>query len=392
MAGLKKITFNVSSNGLGQLQAVDGKVPALLMTGVAVAGKAQLNTAYQIFAITDAVNLGITSTGSNTLAYKEIADFYAKAGSGAELWFMLVASTVTYTQMADLTGTYATTLLDAASKSIRRIGFVKAPQVGDTISNGLDADIATAVVKAQELCVDYSTRYGFVRAVISGNKFSGSAASLFDYTTTQNNRVGILLTNNGDGDANIASVGEMLGCYASVPIQRQVSRVKNGAVAQLTARFTNGANVSTLENAWQAIADKGYIFLRSYPRTSGFYYSSDQTLTQRTDDFNSFVRGDVMDDAILIAYGELVQSLGDEIPVSEDGKIHPSIVKGWQSSVENQLVGLLVNTGALSGARCIIDPNQNVAQTGILNIEIRLLPIGYSDELVINIGYVTTLN
>ncbi|MCC9071219.1 DUF2586 family protein [Flavobacterium sp. F-65] len=388
---LPNIKFNISSKGLGLLQSDIQKVPGLVLTGVTVAGtgKVAVGGSYQIFSLDEAVNLGIEETGANAFAYKHIKAFYDEAKKGAELWFMLVLSTITMEDMADLTKPYAKKLLADASGKIRILGLLKKSGTTETITNGLDADVALAVAKAQALNEDYASRYFPVRTIISGNKFSGTVADLKDYATASFNKVSILLANT-DGSKE-ASVGLALGRIASIPSQRKISRVKDGPVENFTAYFTNGGTAESLDTSWDAIHNKGYIFLRSFANRSGYYFTSDVTLTGSTDDFNTLSRGLVMDEAVLIAYDTLVDELSDEIPVTDAGKIHPVTIKSWQNAIERQIDGLMVQNGKLSGVKAYIDENQNVLVTNNLNIALQLLPVGYSDYITVNIGFTTNL-
>lgn len=388
---LPNVKFNISKNGLGLLVANIQKIPGMVLTGATVAGASNVTVgqSYQIFSLDEAVNMGIAETGTNDFAYKQIADFYTKAGKGAELWFMLATASTTMEDMADLTKSYAKKLLADASGKIRILGFAKKSGTTETITNGLDADVHLAVAKAQALCQDYANRYFPVRAVISGNKFSGTVADLKDYSTTEFNKVSILLANN-DGSKE-ASIGMLLGRLASIPTQRKISRVKDGAIEAFTGYFTNGETVESLDTAWDAISNKNYIFLRSFANRSGYYFTGDQTLTLPTDDFNSLARGLVMDEAVLLAYDTLIEELSEEVPITEAGTIHPAIIKGWQNKVERQIENLMVLQGKLSGVKAVIDPNQNVLVTNNINIDLQLLPVGYSDYITVNIGFTTTL-
>lgn len=388
---LPNIQFNISSNGLGLPQADIQKIPGFVLTGITVAGanKVTIGNSYQIFSLDEAVNLGITEGGSNDFAYKQIKAFYDQAKKGAELWFMLVASTITMEDQADQTKAYAAKLLSDAKGKIRVLGLLKKSGNSEVITDGLDADVHLAVVKAQALAQLFSDNYYPVRVLISGNKFSGTVADLKDYTTTNYNKVAILLANT-DGSKE-AAIGLTLGRLASIPTQRKLSRVKDGPVEPFNAYFTNGESVSTLDTAWDAIDNKNYIFMRSFANLSGFYFTGDKTLTMPTDDFNSLARGLVMDEAVLIAYTSLVQELSDEIPVTDLGTIHPAIIKGWQNAIESQIKANMVEDGKLSGVKAFIDENQNVLQTNNVNVQLQLLPVGYSDFITVNIGFTTTL-
>ncbi|WP_264520388.1 DUF2586 family protein [Flavobacterium sp. N1994] len=387
---LPTININISSNGLELSIADIQKIPGLVITGATVSGanKVTAGTSYQIFSLQEAVNLGIEETGTNAFAYKHIAAFYEKAKKGAELWFMVVTAATTMEDMADIENPFAQKLLADSQGKVRVLGIIKKSGTTETISNGVDADVDLAVIKAQALASDYSSRYYPVRIIISGNKFNGNVADLKDYTTTENEKVAILLANN-DGSKE-GSIGMLLGRLASDPVQRKISRVKNGAVEPTAAYFTNGEKVETLDTAWNAIDNKGYIFLRSFANRSGYYFTSDRTLTKPDNDFKSLARGLVMDKAVLITYGVLVDELSDEVLAAANGTIHPAIIKTWQHNIENNLDQLMVQTKELSGAKAKIDANQAVLQTDNINVELRLLPVGYSDFITVNIGF--TLN
>lgn len=388
---LPNIQFNINSKGLGQLQADIQKIPGFVLTGATIAGvhKVTVGASYQVFSLEEAVSLGIEETGTNAFAYRQIKAFYDQAKRGAELWFMLVLSTVTMEDMADLTESYAKKLLADSAGKIRVLGLLKKSGTTETITFGLDADVSLAVVKAQALAEDYASRYYPVRVLVSGNKFSGVVADLKDYTATTYNKVGILLANT-DGSKE-AAIGMALGRLASIPTQRKINRVKDGAVELFNGYFTNGADVSTLDTAWDAIDNKGYVFLRSFSNRSGYYFTSDRTLTGATDDFNSLARGLVMDEAVLIAYEVLIEELSDEIPVTASGTIHPAILKGWQNAIEKQINGKMVDLKKLSGVKAYIDENQSVLTTGIMVVNLQLLPVGYSDFITVNIGFTTNL-
>lgn len=388
---LPSIKFNISREGLGLSNAEVQKIPGMVLTGITVAGvnKVTAGSSYQIFSLEEAIALGITEVGTNDFAYKQLAAFYAEAGKGAELWFMLVPAATTLTDAADVTKLFAKKLLSDAQGKIRVLGLLKKSVAGDTVTTGLDGDAHTAVVKANALAEDFASRYAPVRVIIGGNKFSGLVADLKDYATEDYNRVSMLIANT-DG-SNDAAIGLLLGRLASIPTQRKISRVKDGAVEPFNGYFTNGASVSTLETAWDAIDDKKYIFLRSFANLSGFYFTGDRTLTKPTDDFNSLARGLVMDEAVLLAYTTLVQELSDEIPVTEEGTIHPAIIKGWQNNIERDINSNMVEQGKLSAVKAFIDANQNVLLTDNVDVQLQLLPVGYADFITVNIGFTTTL-
>ena len=385
---LPYIKFNISTNGLGQNSADIQKIPGLVITGATVADKATIGKSYQIFSLQEAKDLGVEETGTNAFAYKHIKAFYDYAGSNAELWFMLISDATTMTSALDKDSGVAKQLIADAGGNIRVLGIVKQPTGTPTITNGLDADVTTAVEKAQALADDFADKYFPFRIIMSGNNFSGVSTALKDYVEDGNyNRVSILLANT-DGGAD-AAIGLALGRLASIPVQRNIGRVRDGAVENTAAFFTSGGKVESLSAQWNAINDKGYIFLQNYVGRSGFYFSDDPTLTQVDDDFKTLANGFVMDKAVLLAYDVLLDYLKDEVPINTDGTIHPAIIKSWQAAIDTQIRSLMVNAGELSDVQVKIEANQNVVSTGQILISIALLPVGYAKYITVNIGFTT---
>lgn len=387
--GLPKIKFNIATNGLGLLTADIQKNAGLIITGNTVSSKITIGESKQIFSLEDAQKIGITEA-ENPFAYKHIKAFYNYAGTGAELWLMLVSDATTMEQMADNTQSLAKKLLDDAGGKIRVLGLCKQSKGDEETANGVDADVDKAVIKAQQLAEEFAEKYFPVRILISANNFNGNVSELKDYSTTKFNRVALLLANT-DGEKE-ASIGLALSRLSSTPVQRNIGRVKDGAVEQIGAYFTNGAKVETLSSAWDNIADKNYIFLRNFAGKAGFFFTDDPTLTETTDDFKSLANGFVMDKAVIIAYNVLVENLGDEIPVTNSGTIHPAIIKTWQNEIERNINGQMTANGELSGFKAYIDEKQEIIKTGIMKVSLQLQPVGYAKFIEVNIGFTTVIS
>lgn len=386
--GLPKITFIIATTGLGLLTADIQKTPGLVITGSTVAGKIAIGESKQFFSLEDAKASGLNET-ENPFAYKHVKAFYDYAGTNAELWVMLASDATTMSVMADKNENIAKKLINDAGGRIRVLGLIKKSTGLEASANGIDANVDLAAINLQDLADEFTEKYFPFRGIISGNNFSGTVATLKDYETTTHNRVSILLANT-DAEKE-ASIGLALGRLASIPVQRKLHRVKDGAVENIGAYFTNGAKVESLSASWDAIADKNYIFMRNFVGKAGFYFSSDPTLTKSADDFNNLSNGFVMDKAIIIAYNVLVENLGDEVPMTDEGNIHPAIIKSWQNEIENNINGNMAEKGELSNCQCYIDESQNVLQTGNMEVEIQLLPVGYSEYITVKIGFTTTI-
>lgn len=386
---IPKITFNIATDGLNRSAEAIQKIPGFVLTGNTVADKVTIGQSYQIFSLKAAEDLGIEKTGTNAFAYKHIAAFFNTAGQGAPLWFMLVSDATTMTLMADKTENYAKKLIEDAG-NIRALGLLKKATGTETITAGLDEDVATAVVKAQELANHFAEKYFPFRVILSGNRFSGNQQDLTDFKTAEYRNVNVLIAN--DDAASEASIGLNLGRQVAIPSQRRQSRVKDGAVIPLQAYFTNGEKVETQQDAWDAIDEKRYTFFRNFSNRSGYYFTGDKTLIGSDDDFSTLAPGFVIDEAVLTAYDVLVEELSDEIPVDAAGKIHPAIIKSWQGAIDTRIKNDMVSTGKLSGFTSYIDENQSVLTANKILVKLRPQPVGYADFIEVEIGFTTNLD
>jgi hypothetical protein len=259
--GLPKISFIIATAGLGLLTADIQKIPGLVITGATVAGKIAIGESKQFFSLEAAKNSGINPT-DNPFAYKHVKAFYDYAGTNAELWIMLASDATAMSVMADKTQNIAKKLLNDAGGRIRVLGLIKKSAGTETAANGLDANVDATAIKLQELADEFTGKYFPFRGIISGNNFSGNVTDLKDYETTSFNRTSILIGNT-DAEKE-ASMGLVLGRLASIPVQRKLHRVRDGAVENIAAYFTNGAKAETLSTSWDAMADKNYIFFRNF--------------------------------------------------------------------------------------------------------------------------------
>ena len=385
---LPKVLFNIAKDGLGRTTAIQ-KTTGLITTGVTVSNKVELGKSYQVFSLKEAIALGISET-ENAFAYKHVKAFYDQASTGTPLWLMLVSDATTMTEMLDKDGAFAPTLIADAKGAIRVLGVVKKATGSETVTAGLDADVQTTVVKGQALAQHFEKKYMPFRIVVSGNSWNGKVADLTNFSENELNKVACFIGN--DDKEKEASVGLFLGKITKIPVQRKIHRVKDGSVLPLVAYFTDGTTIDSKADQWDALDDKGYIFFRTFVGRSGYYFSGDNTLTKPTDDFKSLCNGLVMDKAMLLSYGVLVEELSDEVLLSEHGSIHPAIIKGWQTKLESTLQSQMVSQGELSAVKIDIDPKQRVLQTGKVVIGIKLLPVGYADFIEVNIGFTTTVN
>jgi hypothetical protein len=391
--GLPGVKINVLNGQLGRVALTDDSVMGLIGAGVAVVEGIQLSEPRQIFALKDAEDLGIDEaydTENEVNIWKQIRDFYAVAGTGAELWIMIVSNATLMADIVDNTGAVAPALLDAAEGRIRMLGVTMDHDTNyeAAYTNGFDDDAYAAAVAAQNLVNDYAARNIPIRVLVEGRDFQGDPTTLTDLREGSQNGVGVVL-DGLEAESIAAAVGRALGKFASIPVQRNIGRVKDGDLNIPNAYLSDGNPLEDLsEGQWGAIHDKGFIFLRKFNGRSGYYYNDDPAATVITDDYSALARGRVIDKAHRIAYTTYVGEILDDLEVDPDsGQLNPAVIKSYQALIENAIEANMLNTQEISGVSVRIDPAQDVLSTDKVQLKLNIIPKGYGKNIEVDLGF-----
>ncbi|PIB28915.1 hypothetical protein BFP77_08335 [Maribacter sp. 4U21] len=387
---LPKVKIIINNDQLGQSAQTADSICGLIVTGVTVAGAGNvtIGNAYKLTSLKDAEAIGIVAAGSNDYPHKQIKDFYSEALTGATLWIMLVASTVTMEDMVDKDLAFGPTLLDAAQGTIRYLGVSRKSAAGITVANGVDEDVDAAAVKAQVLAELYVSKYQNMQVLVDVKDFNGTEADLKDYKTASLNRVSGIIC--GTGGKN-AAVGLFLGRKAATPVQRAAGRVRDGALPITTADLTDDTAIDGKEAVLGNISTKGYIVMYVVPGKSGYFFGKSHTFTEEDDDLNRVEKVAVIDKASLIAASVFSDNILEEIPLEETGKISPAIIGNWKADIERAINLQMTANGEISGVKATIDPDQDILGTSELTVTLQVLPVGYSETITIDLGFTTSL-
>lgn len=386
---LPNVNITLANGQIGGLIAFAEGVAGIIGTGVAVSGKIGIGDPRTVFNLQDAINVGITTT-DNPDMYRQVKEFYDLAGAGAELNVMVVADTMKMSDMMDNTNANgANKLLAYAQGRIRLLGAYFVAPSGYTLvtTNGIDADVYTASTNAQVLGNAAAAGQTPVRIILEGREFTGTTSALTDLNTFTKNRVGILI--GGTLNDKSCSVGLALGMAASLPVQRKISRVKNGALP-INAAYVGTATVESFSGIG-AIHDKGFITIRTFPTLGGYFFASDQMAAGATDDYYILSRGRVIDKAQVLAYGTFVQEVDDDVILVSGGKLEAGVIAYLKARIEDQINLGMVAQKECGGVLCAIDPDQNVATTNQLNVVLKLLGVGYLDDIEVQLGFSLTV-
>lgn len=386
----------IYENGLiGSTSPLDDGVSGVLAHASVVDGKFALNKAYLITSLEALQDLGITELNNATL-YKFVKEFYSEAPQGTKLWIFATADTVSVTNLVDVTGNFAPTLLEAAKGEIRMLSVATKAKTEPTIVDGMDTDVYAAIPKAQALG-DHAaeTMYAPVLVLLEALHYAGDPADLTNLREMSCNRVGVFV---GDTSAssNQGCLGLLAGRIAAIAVQRSIARVKSGAIAADKIYF--GAKEASNSEA-EIISGLGYITVRDFVGKSGYYFSDDSLAVKSEDDYALIPRRRTIDKASRIAYQTLVDELSDELPLTDAGEIPAQMVKSIQNTVERAIVNGMAAYGNLgtdpsdqndSGVQVYIDASQNVVSTSKFQVRLRVKPFGYMKYIDVLLGFQTT--
>ena len=390
---LPGVNVVIGNGALGAVAVGEYGVVGIIMSGVAVTGGIGLLDPKQIFNLDEAVALGIDSNYdvlNDVDAYRHIKEFYDEAGSGAELWIMLVSPTVFMATIADKTeANYAVKLIGAAQGRIRILAITRRSESSyvPSIVEGLDGDVWTAMTNAQALAEEYTNNNNPIRVLIQGVFYPGIAANLKNLKQAGNNRVAVMI--GSTSATKHACVGVLCGRLAKDPIKRNPGRVKSGSLA-INEAYLGTVAVEDSESEIGVIHSKGIITLRTISGKAGYFFTDAPMATSDTDDYSTLPAGRVVDAAHLIAYRTFMNEVLDEVEVDDNGYIQPAIVKGWEASIVNAVTGDIGNQ--MSKFEAEIDPRQNVLAVPTISVKLSITPVGYAKSFEIELGFNNPFN
>lgn len=388
-----KVSVVVTNGALGQVLNTDDGIAALIATGTAPASLA-LGTSKQGFSLAEFEAVGITEsydTTNTTNVWKNIKDFYAQAGTGRELWVMILAKTVLMETMCDTaTVTGLKKLLNDAEGKIRLVGVTRVPDGAYTPVHAgeLDPDIAAAQAKLEALYAELKAEFRPFRTLIDGRDFQGDVGDLLDQRAAAYPSTGVVLATDVSGSEN-AAVGLALGRLAANPVQRNIGRVKDGDVG-VQAAFLTGqtTDVKTFTlGQIDSLHDKGYIFLRKYQGRNGYYWNDDPAAAPLTNDYSNISRGRVIDKSIVLAYQTFVDEILDDLVLDAQGFLLPAIAKSYAAKIKSAIDLAMTANGEISSCRVTIEAKQNVLSTNKVALKLYIIPVGQAKEIEVTIGF-----
>lgn len=377
---------------LGRTTPTEDAVVCMVFSGTAVATKIALSEPKQIFSSDALEDLGMTED-NNPVAYRDIKDFYGKAGEGAELNFMLVSDATNLTDICNVTNDIAKKLITFTQDRGVILLVNRKPAVGytPTITNGMDNDVWDAITKLNEMAVQYQTKNAPFVGILPALYFDTTEINEIPLRSTLTTDNVALSTACEKADGHI-SMGALAGWLVRHQVSENFSRIASGPIFN-TGFFPDMVPSLNLKNAWSAINNKAFIYLYKEPGKQGYFFNDDSTMTTVSSDYSSISWNRTINKVHRIAYTTLVEKLRDDVDINPvTGKVETSLLSDWESDVENDIIANMVNTGVtkkpeISGVKCIIDPNSDILNDK-MDVTIQIVRRGQVKTFNVKIGYV----
>lgn len=391
---LPRVEIIISNGGLGGSAATNDGVIGIIGTGGAGLANLPLGTPTLVTSIEDVQALGLNEqydSDNDLNIYAQLSGIFTQVAS-AQVWLMIVPETESMEDVCDPASTnhYASQLLDAAGGAIRLLGVCRRPasDYSPEVTKGIDPDVLAAIVKAEALAKQREAVVEPLLVVIEARGYDGDPGALEDITGLGANHVAAVISNSVGDDS--ADVGLLLGTLARDQVMRKIGRVKSGALPIGDGFFSDGTAVT--RTLAEAVDAKGWIVYCTYPQRAGYYYGNDHTAADAGDDFSSIVNRRVINKAIQVTYDTYVGELNDEVEVTKDGLIHPSVITYFEQKIKSAIDAQMTSNGEISERSVYIDPAQDVIGTGRLDIVLSIIPVGYTKEISVSLGFINPSN
>ena len=386
---LPRIKIQFLNGQLGTVGESPDGLFALVCGAAAVTKKLELGKAYTLHTFDELDALGVTAE-NNPRLYKHVQDFYTEAEEGTKLVIFPVDKAKTFTELCDKDTGIIKELITAENGALRGIFVAGDGREATITTNGLDNDLFTALPKAQQLA-EWATvsLYAPLFVILEGRGYKDGAVK--DLHKEAYNRVGVLIGDTVKASEG-AAVGLMAGRLATLPVQRNIARVKNGALKPV-AMFIGEKPVEENASAVSDLYDAGYITPRKYVGKAGYFFTDDRLACEQTDDYVHITARRTIDKAYRIAYAALLELMMDELSVNEDGMLQNGIIMAWQQMMENAVNRAMTAAGELSadadgtGCKAYIDPTQNVLSTSKIELTLKVRPFGYARYVDVKLGF-----
>lgn len=192
----------------------------------------------------------------------------------------------------------------------------------------------------------------------------------------------------------VGSVGTELGAIAFAKVNesiRWIAKFNVAAAEYDTLAFANGTTyVSVSDGTISNIDLFGYNFIKKEINLVGSYFNRPHTSIALTSDYTFIYNNRVIDKAIKGLRTALLPQLASPLTVNADGTLSEGTI-GFFKSLCDRSLEVMQRDAELSAFGVTINPAQIVLTNNELIIAVKLVPVGVSDTITVNIGFALSI-
>jgi hypothetical protein len=407
--------------GLGRSSNVDpNKVNGIVCGGVTTAAYTTLGTIVKITQLSDAEDLGFNASydaNNSVILWHALKRLFAK-DPDAIVYLMVVAQTVTLTQMCDKANPHVYKMVtdEFTNREVKRVGVIRNPASGytPTYTTGIDADVITTIVKAQELIDDLFSKSIFLNKIYIEGRMdpAGVISTLYNLRAQAADGVGVVIAQDpalstlNAAYARTADIGSVLGMRSVRQVHESLGSAdiikkpesKKGQETYpltdkaegfyLTAQLSSGKKYNELSPTdKQNLRDKGYIYAGKYEGMDGFFFNDGHNCIAVTDDYAYEEDNEVFNKAALLVRQSLLPIMKGTIETDPNtGFLPASQISSYEARAIKKVQSMTI-AGEISGTpRVIIAADQDVVGTGTVELELAYVRKGILRVLKAKVG------
>lgn len=190
------------------------------------------------------------------------------------------------------------------------------------------------------------------------------------------------------GKSSVSGLGVVLGLVSRAKVHQCIAWVKEFPTGVSVPAFGDGTKLNALDPAVVQKLDAGrYLFFVTQEGQSGSYMNDSHNMDSAISDYAAIESVRTMDKAVRGIRAYLIPELGGNVYVDpESGKLASYTVKHLETVAGHALEDM-ERAGEMSGYKVEIDPEQDVASTGTVEIVIKNVASPVMRHVRIKIGF-----
>ncbi len=376
-----QVKVNVANGNLMQSVAVLDSVPALMLT---VSTEELVAKTQEVYSLTDAESKGYTAE-AEPFAHHLIEEYYNELGGNQRLFIFGTAASMTMAEA--LTATEAngvSKLLRDGRGDINLIAIARKPQTGYQPGTAfLDSDVSVAVTACRTVGEAMQTANTPVRFIIEGRVANAGKTNDYKPQDATNGYACVLL--GGTSPDGSAAVSVLLARACKYGSHIKVGNGQNGVLS--VQQVYIGADKYEDRVDMETLHDAGFLTFMHRPGSAGYYFGRDNMCSK--DDFRILVHGRVIDKAQRIAAATYAPYIETGITMNADGTVNATEAADIENTLEQAVLAAMGDQ--ISQVRVYVDLNQDIINTSTINIQLRIMPLGYLTWITVSLGLAATL-